>query len=114
MDTLASFLEQASWKEDGENLYFCNDANLEPMLIKAANELPDYLRGYGFQAWKVLGRTRIQTTNGYIIPITIISNEPRLLSEVSQPLLRPQSPVRFDKEPLITPALYLILALPPA
>ncbi|PYH94305.1 hypothetical protein BO71DRAFT_231449 [Aspergillus ellipticus CBS 707.79] len=114
MDALSSFLKHASWYKDAENLFFCNDPNLEPMLVKVACELPDYLQGYGFQAWKVLGRTKIQATEGFIIPIALISSEPRLLSEESQPLLLPRSPIPFHSEPLITPALYLILALPPA
>lgn len=114
MDALSSFLETASWSKDADNLFFCNDPNLEPMLVQAASELPDYLQGHGFQAWKVQGRTRIQAAKGYIIPIAIISNTPRLISEESQPLLLPKSPIQFHGEPLITPALYLILALPPA
>lgn len=114
MDFLTSFLTRAKWSESAENLYFCDDPALEPVLIEAATELPDYLRGYGFQAWKVLGRTKIQATKGYIIPIHIISSEPRLISDSSQPLLVPRCPVPFEKEPFITPALYLILALPPA
>jgi hypothetical protein len=113
MDTLTSFLIHASWTKDADDLYFCNDRGLEPMLVNAAAELPEYLRGFGFQAWKVLGTTKIQATKGYIIPIKIISDQPRLLSEPSQPLLVPRSPVPFDNEPYITPALYLILALPP-
>ncbi|OJZ80474.1 hypothetical protein ASPFODRAFT_459029 [Aspergillus luchuensis CBS 106.47] len=113
MDSLISFLKHAKWSESAENLYFCDDPDLEPVLTNAATALPTYLRGYGFQAWKVLGRTKIKATNGYIIPIDIITSKPRLLSGPLQTDLVPGCPVPFETEPLITPALYLVLALPP-
>lgn len=121
MDGLASFLGSASWKKDKENpnVLFCDDAGLEPLLAKASNELPDYLQRHGFQVWKVLEETKFVEKDGigkqgYIIPVMIISGHPRLLSEPSQPLLVPNTPTTFQREPVISPALYLILALPPA
>lgn len=86
--------------------------------MKASSELPDYLQQHGFQVWKVLEETKFVGKEGigrrgYIIPVTIISGNPLLLSEPSQPLLVPNTPTIFQREPVIPPALYLILALPP-
>ena len=120
MDDLASFLGSASWKKDKENrnVFFCDDVGLEPLLVKSLSKLPDYLQRHGFQVWKVLEETKFVEKDGigkqgYIIPVTIISGNPRLLSEPSQPLLVPNTPTIFQREPVISPALYLILALPP-
>lgn len=121
MDHLATFLDNASWQKDKENrnVFFCDDVGLEPLLVKASSEFPDYLQRHGFQVWKVLEETKFVEKEGigkqgYIIPVTIISGHPRLLSEPSQPLLVPKTPTIFQREPVISPALYLILALPPA
>ena len=86
--------------------------------MKASSVLPDYLQRHGFQVWKVLEETKFVEKEGigkqgYIIPVTIISGHPRLLSEPSQPLLVLNTPTIFKREPVISPALYLILALPP-
>ena len=120
MDELATFLKSASWKKDKDNLnvFFCDDDGLEPLLVKASSELPDYLQRHGFQVWKVLEETKFVEKEGigkqgYIIPVTIISGHPRLLSEPSQPLLVPNTPAVFQREPVLSPALYLIPALPP-
>ena len=120
MDDLASFLNNASLKKDNKEVFFCDDPGLEPLLVKASSELPDYLRGgYGLQVWKVLEETRIVEKQGigkggYIIPVSIISGQPRLLSEPSQPLLCPNTPIGFTREPVISPALCLILGLSPS
>jgi hypothetical protein len=120
MDHLASFLSTASWKKDKEsrNVFFCDDLDLEPLLVRASSELPTYLQGHGFQVWKVLEETKFVEKDGigkhgYIIPVAIISGRPRLLSEPSQPVLVPKTPTAFQNGPVISPALYLILALPP-
>ncbi|KAF4216567.1 hypothetical protein CNMCM8980_010209 [Aspergillus fumigatiaffinis] len=119
MDGLATFLKSASWKKDDRELYFCDDPGLKSALVQATNDLPDYLRGYGFQAWKVLEETKVLEKNGigkrgFIIPVAVISGQPRLLSEPSQPILLPGLPIAFEREPRITPGLYLLLALPPS
>lgn len=123
MDDLTSFLSNASWKKhkDNRDVYFCDDDGLEPLLASslASSGLPDYFQRYGFQVWKVLEETKFVEKDGigkqgYIIPVTIISGQPRLLSEPSQPLLVPNTPTGFRHEPVISPALYLILALPPS
>lgn len=120
VEDLAAFLKNASWKKDKDNrnVFFCDDAGLEPFLVQASNNLPEYLQGHGFQVWKVLEETKFLEKEGigkqgYIIPVAIVSGQPRLLSEPSQPLLTPNIPTQFQHEPVISPALYLILALPP-
>jgi hypothetical protein len=120
MDALATFLESASWKRDKEsrNVFFCDDAGLEPLLVKASGELPGYLQRHGFQVWKVLEETKFVEKDGigkqgYIIPVAIISGHPRLLSEPAQPLLVRNTPTIFHRDPVISPSLFLILALPP-
>ncbi|KAE8396974.1 hypothetical protein BDV37DRAFT_84857 [Aspergillus pseudonomiae] len=119
MDELASFLKTASWKKGDRELYFCDDPGLKPVLVRATKDFPDYLRGYGFQAWKVMEDAEILEKEGigkkgYIIPVATITGQPRLLSEPSQPLLHPNDPIAFEREPRITPALFLILAFPPS
>jgi hypothetical protein len=120
IDNLVSFLKSASWKKDKENrnVFFYDNNSLEPSLVKASSGFPDYLQRHGFQVWKVLEETKFVEKDrirkqGYIIPVTIISGHPRLLSEPSQPLLIPNTLTVFQREPIISPALYLILALPP-
>ncbi|KAJ5887374.1 hypothetical protein N7495_007415 [Penicillium taxi] len=118
MDNLASFLKTAKWKtiEETQNTLICVDDGLEQELAKASIDLPDRQR-YGFQVWQLLEETKFIEKDGigkegYIIPVKIISGQPRLMSEPSLPLLVLNTPIFFSREPLISPALYLILALP--
>ena len=115
MDALASFLETAHWLKIKEEAYFCDDGCLQTPLLEFTNKFN--LHEHGFQAWKIVRGTQIKERDGigrrgYIIPVRVISGEPRLLSDPAHPVLEPGIPIAFNKEAFLSPALYLILALP--
>jgi hypothetical protein len=111
MDELVKFLPRAQWGERGQHTSICTDKNLEPMLVKYASELPPSLKGFGLQAWKTTGHTKIVERAAYIIPVSIIEGTPRILNG---PLLIPGSdPFYFEDQAIISGSLYYILASPP-
>lgn len=104
MEELAKFLPKAHWKEDRQSLFYCNDPELGKKLVDVVKELPEYIRGYSFTVWKILGTTTILEPNGYIIHVPV--ND-------SGHLLDTQLPIEFEREVTLTPpALYFIVALP--
>lgn len=112
MDKLASLLPTAEWEQTGAYTYFCKDPRLESIWKDVASELPSLLKGYGLQAWKTMGQTSPDEPLGYILPVRIISGEPRILNGL---LLKPKSePVQFKKGDIISGFLYYVVALPPS
>ncbi|GMG13803.1 unnamed protein product [Aspergillus oryzae] len=119
MEELARFLRTAHWQQTGHNTYFCDDPRLETLWVDLVKELPASLKGYGLQAWKLNGTTKILEPEGYIQPLPSIpgettstdTNEPRILGG---PKLTPESgPIAFTSEVILTGSLYFIVALPP-
>ncbi|KAL4935017.1 hypothetical protein BDV06DRAFT_234785 [Aspergillus oleicola] len=108
---LVEFLPRAQWQPRGQHTSICDDENLEPILVKFGLELPSYLRGFGLQAWKTTGHTRILEKGAYILPVSIITGTPRILDG---PLLIPRSvPFHCEDQTIISGSLYYILASPP-
>jgi hypothetical protein len=112
MDKLAKFLPDAQWQQTGQHTYFCDDSALEDIWIKVAAELPTSVKGYGLQAWKTTGYTRVVEPTGYILPVLAISGEPRILGGPS--LVPNSNPFHFEGEVIISGSLYYVVALPPS
>lgn len=113
MDELAGFLLEAEWQQTGQYTYFCTDSRRDDFFSKFAATLPSSLHGYGLQAWKTTGRTETKGSDGYILPVLAIKDEPpaRL---VDGPFLTPGSdPVSFKQGDTISGHLYYVIALPP-
>jgi hypothetical protein len=110
MDELVKFLPRAQWRQVGQHTSICDDENLETILVKYVPELPRSLKGFGLQAWKTTGRTRMEK-GAYIIPVSIIEGTPRILDGPS--LIPGSEPLYCDDQTIISGSLYYILASPP-
>lgn len=110
MDELVKFLPGAQWQQKGHHTSICKDEKLGPVLVKAAGELPSFLKGFRLQAWKMTGHSRVEN-GAYIVPVFIIEGTPRILNG---PSLIPGSPPYHCKDkPIVSGSLYYILASPP-
>lgn len=111
MEDLAGSLAKADWQPCGQASFTCNSIDLQKQL---GDYVPSRLKDYKLSAWKKLvGFTRIDSPEGFLIPVAISAGEPHISDGTTSTKLVANEPVRFQVGYIISGSLYYIIALPP-
>lgn len=113
MEELARFLtsEEAKWQQSQDlDTFICNNNDIATRLDSIRNDLPLPLQNSrDLRAWKTTGTYRIKSDGGFILPVKIISGEPKIIDGATTKALTVNSePTSFKKGDIISGNLYYI------
>lgn len=131
LERLGGLLANAKMVEEKKNLWRFDHASLEPTLAELLARLeelqilqkvrkipshflnssqPPFSQGSGCNVWRIAGPTQINENSAHIIPVRIISDQPRFVPGHALAL---GFATHIDAPVIISPQLEFIVALPP-
>jgi hypothetical protein len=113
MEGITEFLmsTEAEWLQmEGQDNFMCKNKDIKTRLDGIRNDLPLPLQiSKDLRAWKTTGTYRIKSSAGFILPIKIISGEPKLYDGTTTKTLAINSdPIQIKKGDVISGNLYFI------